>query len=541
MSRGDGKTGEEITTNLKTISNIPHNLKGESIPDEIEIRGEVYIAKNDFKKISDRFANPRNAAGGSLRQKDSNITKKIPLKFMAYSYGYLKDYYIDTQSEFLSNLKLWGFETSEYNTLIGSTSEIMNNYSELEKKRSEINYDIDGIVYKINDISLQKRLGFVSNSPRWAIAHKFSSTKAYSKIINIEIQVGRTGALTPVAKINPVSVGGVVVSNATLHNEDEILRKDIRIGDVVVIQRAGDVIPQVLEVEKNKRNKNVKFFFFPSTCPSCGSKVVKDYNKTTKKIEAVTRCPDINFDCKEILKEKLKHFASKDALNIEGLGKKVIQNFWDIKMIKFPADIFSLNFEKIKDLDGWGKLSASNLEKSINKSKNISLDKFIYSIGIRHIGQENAKLIAGYFISVKKFQNLFNSSKRKIELENLKLIDGMGETQINSIDIFFTNKKNIKIISSLINFLNIKNFVKRNTTGVFSGKSFMFTGSLETMSRAEAKVLVANLGGKIASNVSKNLNYLIIGNKPTRRKLHEARDLKINILNEKDWNKLVNK
>ena len=541
LSRGDGKAGEEITTNLKTISNIPHNLKGKSIPNEIEIRGEVYIAKNDFKKISDRFANPRNAAGGSLRQKDSNITKKIPLKFMAYSYGYLKDYYIDTQSEFLSNLKLWGFETSEYNTLLGSTSEIMNNYSELEKKRSEINYDIDGIVYKINDISLQKRLGFVSNSPRWAIAHKFSSTKAYSKIINIEIQVGRTGALTPVAKINPVSVGGVVVSNATLHNEDEILRKDIRIGDVVVIQRAGDVIPQVLEVEKNKRNKNVKFFFFPSTCPSCGTKVVKDYNKITKKIEAVTRCPDINFDCKEILKEKLKHFASKDAFNIEGMGKKVIQNFWDIKMIKFPADIFSLNFEKIKDLDGWGKLSASNLEKAINKSKNISLDKFIYSIGIRHIGQENAKLIAGYFISVKKFQNLFNSSKRKIELENLELIDGMGETQINSIDIFFTNKKNIKIISSLINFLNIKNFVKRNTTGVFSGKSFMFTGSLETMSRAEAKVLVANLGGKIASNVSKNLNYLIIGNKPTRRKLHEARDLKINILNEKDWNKLVNK
>ena len=541
LSRGDGKTGEEITTNLKTISNIPHNLKGKSIPNEIEIRGEVYIAKNDFKKISDRFANPRNAAGGSLRQKDSNITKKIPLKFMAYSYGYLKDYYIDTQSEFLSNLKLWGFETSEYNTLLGSTSEIMNNYSELEKKRSEINYDIDGIVYKINDISLQKRLGFVSNSPRWAIAHKFSSTKAYSKIINIEIQVGRTGALTPVAKINPVSVGGVVVSNATLHNEDEILRKDIRIGDVVVIQRAGDVIPQVLEVEKNKRNKNVKFFFFPPTCPSCGSKVVKDYNKTTKKIEAVTRCPDINFDCKEILKEKLKHFASKNAFNIEGLGKKVIQNFWDIKMIKFPADIFSLNFEKIKDLDGWGKLSASNLEKAINKSKNISLDKFIYSIGIRHIGQENAKLIAGYFISVKKFQNLFNSSKRKIELENLELIDGMGETQINSIDIFFTNKKNIKIISSLIKFLNIKNFVKKNTTGVFSGKSFMFTGSLETMSRAEAKVLVANLGGKIASNVSKNLNYLIIGNKPTRRKLHEARDLKINILNEKDWNKLVNK
>ena len=397
----------------------------------------MYILKNDFKKISDRFANPRNAAGGSLRQKDSNITNKIPLRFMAYGYGYLIDHHFDTQSEFLSHLKLWGFETSNYNKLLTNVSQIMKNHSELEKKRSEINYDIDGIVYKINDIALQKRLGFVSNSPRWAIAHKFSSTKAYSKIINIEIQVGRTGALTPVAKIIPVSVGGVMVSNATLHNENEILRKDIRIGDVVAIQRAGDVIPQVVEVEINKRNKDVKKFIFPSICPSCGSKVVKDYNTTTKKIDAVTRCPDINFDCKEILKEKLKHFVSKDAFNIEGLGKKVIQNFWDIKMIKFPADIFSINFAKIKNLDGWGKLSASNLENAINKSKNIPLDKFIYSIGIRHIGQENAKLIAGYFTSIKKFQKLFYISQRKKELKSLELIDGMGETQINSIDTFF--------------------------------------------------------------------------------------------------------
>ena len=541
LSRGDGKTGEVITDNLKTILNIPHNLKGELIPKEIEIRGEVYISKNDFIKINDRFANPRNAAGGSLRQKDSNITKKIPLKFMAYSYGYLKDYYIETQSEFLNNLRLWGFETSKYNTLISNVSEIMNNHSGLEKKRPEINYDIDGIVYKINNISLQKRLGFVSNSPRWAIAHKFSATKAYSKIINIEIQVGRTGALTPVAKITPVNVGGVVVSNATLHNEDEILRKDIRIRDIVVVQRAGDVIPQVVEVKKKKRNKNVKKFVFPSTCPSCGSKIVKEYNRTTKKIDVVARCPDINFDCKEILKEKLKHFVSKDAFNIEGLGKKVIQNFWDIKLLRFPLDIFNLDFKKIRELDGWGNLSANNLEKAINKSKNISLDKFIYSLGIRHIGQENAKLIASYFVTVKKFQNLFNILKIKKELENLKLIDGMGETQINSIDIFFTNKKNIKVISLLINFLNIKNYEKKNIMGIFSGKSFMFTGSLEKISRAEAKVLVESLGGKVASNVSKNLNYLVTGSKPTNRKLNEARDLKINILNEKDWNKLINK
>ena len=332
-----------------------------------------------------------------------------------------------------------------------------------------------------------------------------------------------------------------MVSNATLHNEDEILRKDIRIGDVVAIQRAGDVIPQVVEVEINKRNKDVKKFIFPSICPSCGSKVVKDYNTTTKKIDAVTRCPDINFDCKEILKEKLKHFVSKDAFNIEGLGKKVIQNFWDIKMVKFPADIFSLNFAKIKNLDGWGKLSASNLENAINKSKNIPLDKFIYSIGIRHIGQENAKLIAGYFTSIKKFQKLFYISQRKKEFKSLELIDGMGETQINSIDTFFANKKNIEIINSLISFLNVKDFEKKNSRGKFSSKSFMFTGSLEKMSRAEAKVLVENLGGKVASNVSKNLNYLITGSKPTVKKLKEAKDLKTNILNEEDWNKLVNK
>ena len=292
---------------------------------------------------------------------------------------------------------------------------------------------------------------------------------------------------------------------------------------------------------KKKRNKNVKKFVFPSTCPSCGSKIVKEYNRTTKKIDAVARCPDINFDCKEILKEKLKHFVSKDAFNIEGLGKKVIQNFWDIKLLRFPLDIFNLDFKKIRELDGWGNLSANNLEKAINKSKNISLDKFIYSLGIRHIGQENAKLIASYFVTVKKFQNLFNILKIKKELENLKLIDGMGETQINSIDIFFTNKKNIKVISLLINFLNIKNYEKKNIMGIFSGKSFMFTGSLEKISRAEAKVLVESLGGKVASNVSKNLNYLVTGSKPTNRKLNEARDLKINILNEKDWNKLINK
>ncbi len=541
LSRGDGDIGEDITNNLKTISNIPLKLKGDKVPIEVEVRGEVYISKKDFKKISNKFANPRNAAGGSLRQKDPNETKKIPLKFMAYNFGNLKGMQFKTQVEYIAQLKFWGFDISEYNKKIDSIKDLINNHEKLEKKRSEIDYDIDGIVYKVNDLSIQKRLGNVANSPRWAIAHKFSATKAFSKINTIEIQVGRTGALTPVAKITPVNVGGVIVSNATLHNEDEILRKDIRIGDTVAVQRAGDVIPQVVKVEKNKRNKNVKKFIFPSNCPSCGSKIIKDYNLTTKKVDAVKRCPDKNFDCNEILKEKLKHFVSKDAFNIEGLGKKVIQNFWEMKMIKYLPDIFNLNFKKIEDLDGWGELSVNNLKEAINKSKNITLDKFIYSIGIRHIGQENAKLIANYFINIKKFENLFTISKRQNELKNLKLIDGMGETQINSIDNFFSNQKNISIISSLINILNIKNYIKTNANGILSGKSFMFTGSLLKMSRAEAKVLVENAGGKISSNVNKNLNYLVVGNKPTKRKINEAKELKINILSEDNWEKLFNK
>ena len=539
LSRGDGKTGEDITSNLKTISNIPHKLTGKSIPNEIEIRGEVYISKNDFEKIKNKFANPRNAAGGSLRQKDSNETKKIPLKFMAYSFGYINENKFKTQSEFLTKLKSWEFETSKHNSILVDAKEIMKNHFELEKRRSEIEYDIDGIVYKINDLSLQKRLGNVSNSPRWAIAHKFSATKAYSKILNIEIQVGRTGALTPVAKVEPVNIGGVVVSNATLHNEDEILRKDIRIGDVVSIQRAGEVIPQVIDVDKSKRSNGVKKFIFPKKCP-CGHETIKEFNEITKKIDAVRRCPDKGYECKYMAKEKLKHLVSKDAFNIEGLGKKVIQNFWDLNMIKYPSDIFHLDFNKIKNLDGWGELSSKNLDFAIEKSKNISLDKFIYSIGIRHIGQENAKIIANYFNSNDNFQKLLFPLKRKKELENLKFIDGIGDIQIQAIDEFFSNKKNIYVIKSLIKFLKIKNYKKNlNVKGKLSGKSLMFTGSLKNMSRAEAKVLAENSGGKIVSNVSKKLDYLIIGDKPTARKINEAKKLNVNIISDEDWIKLV--
>jgi len=541
LSRGDGKTGEDITNNLKTIKDIPKKINKFNFPKILDVRGEVYISKSDFKKIAKQFANPRNAAGGSLRQKDHNETKKIPLKFVAYGFGIVEPQNFEKQSEYLKLLRTWGFNTNPLNKLVSTIENIKENYKMVERQRPTIDYDLDGLVYKVNSLKLQNRLGFVSNSPRWAIAHKFSAEKGFSIIKDIEIQVGRTGALTPVAKIEPVTIGGVVVSNATLHNEDEINRKDTRIGDTVCIQRAGDVIPQVLYIDKTKRKKNTKKFNFPDKCPSCGSKTIKEFNYSTKKKDAVTRCPDPKFNCKEILKEKLKHFASKDAFNIEGLGKKVIQNFWDLNVIKYPADIFNLNFKKISSLDGWGDLSALNLEKAIKKSKEITLEKLIFAIGIRHIGQENAKTLAKYFINIKKFKELFYKEKRKKVLDYLLELDSIGETQINSLNTFFSNSNNLNTVSNLIKELKIIDF-KISKSGIFYGKMVMFTGGLNKMSRAEAKALVEKEGGKVLGTISKKLDYLVVGDsKPTTKKVEKARQLNIEILDEKNWYGLLNR
>jgi len=541
LSRGDGKTGEDITNNLRTIKSIPKKINSPNFPKILDVRGEVYISKSDFRKIEKNFANPRNAAGGSLRQKDPNETKKIPLKFVAYAFGVAEPRKFNKQSEYLKLLKTWGFNTNSFNKLVSTIAEIEKNHKMIETQRSTIDYDLDGLVYKVDDIKLQNRLGFVSNSPRWAIAHKFSAEKGFSVIKNIEIQVGRTGALTPVAKIEPVNIGGVVVSNATLHNEDEINRKDIRIGDTICIQRAGDVIPQVLYVEKEKRNQNTKKFNFPNKCPSCGSKTIKEFNYSTKKKDAVTRCPDPKFNCKEILREKLKHFVSKEALNIDGFGKKIIQNFWDLNMIKYPADIFNLNFKKISSLDGWGNLSASNLEKAIQKSKKISLDKLIFAIGIRHIGQENAKILAKYFLNIKKFENLFDDKKRKKILNYLLELDGIGETQIKSLETFFSNSSNLNTVSNLIKELSVMDF-RISKSGIFYGKTIMFTGGLSKMSRAEAKALVEKEGGKILGSPSRKLDYLVVGDsKPTTKKVEKAKQLNIKILNENNWYNLLNR
>ena len=536
VSRGDGSQGELITDNLKTIKDIPDIIKKNNVPKEIEIRGEVFIEKKDFEKIKDKFANPRNAASGTLRQKNPKETSKIPLKFIAYTFGFISEDKFEYQSEFLKELKLWGFVTSQYNEVIQNINELIKFHVQFEKKRYHLKYDIDGLVYKVNNIKLQKRLGFTSNSPRWAIAHKFSADHAYSEILNIDIQIGRTGALTPVAKVRPVNIGGVVVSNATLHNEDEIIRKDIRVGDTVKIERAGDVIPHVLEVDLKKRKKKLSKFIFPLKCPSCGSKTEKEYNRTTKKFDAVRRCTNESFTCEKIAIEKIKHFISKDAINIDGLGKKVVEKFWDLNFIRSPEDIYNLDYKKISSLDGWGSQSVSNLKFSIENSREVTLEKFIFSLGIRHIGIENAKIIRDFVKNEKNFFNLVKKNK----FQNLINIDGIGETQIKSLEKFFQNENNIKVMKNLIEILKFKNKeIKKK--GKLKDKSFMFTGKLQNISRAEAKSLIEENSGNIVSSVTKKLDYLVIGEKPTNKKVEQAKSLGIKILSQKEWSNLLDK
>ena len=539
LSRGDGYTGEDILENLKTIENIPQKIVSNKLPHLLEVRCEIYIGKKDFLKIKDRFANPRNAAGGSLRQKDPYETSKIPLKYFAYGFGAVEPAIFKTQSEFLNKISDWNFSTNSLTKVTKSIDEIKKHYEKINDMRSSLDYDIDGLVFKVNDINLQKRLGNTSNSPRWAIAYKFSAEKATTKIKDILIQVGRTGAITPVAKVEPVNVGGVVVSNATLHNEDEIERKDIRIGDTIQIQRAGDVIPQVISVNKTKREKVSKKFIFPKKC-LCGAETLKEFSKVTKKLDAVRRCMK-GYDCEFIAREKLKHIVSKEAFNIDGLGKKVIDQFWDLKYIRKPSDIFKLDYNKIKKLEGWGDLSTNNLENSINNSKKISLSKFIFSIGIRHIGQENAKILAGFFQTIVEFKKFVYSNNKKNFFSTLLELDGIGETQIDSFMNFISSETNLKITKELINELEISDYKIENKNGIFSNKKIMFTGTFKDMSRSEAKSIAENNGGKVLGSVSKKLDYLVVGDtKPTKKKIKQANDFKVKIITEKEWKKFLN-
>jgi DNA ligase (NAD+) len=530
-TRGDGSIGEDVTKNILNIKNIPQKLKGK-FPSFIEIRGEVFLTKNDFENINskldykNKFANPRNAAAGSLRQLDFNISRSRQLKFLAHGLGYssCEFSYFD---EFYLNLESWGIQRNNINLKTSNMNLVFEFYNKINDSRSNLDYDIDGLVIKLNNILNQKRLGNVGKNPRWAIALKFSAEKAKTIIQEIDFQVGRTGSITPVARLQSINLGGVIISNATLHNFDEIKKKNIQIGDTVEIQRAGDVIPQVVKVIK-KTNKVNKLITPPKQCPVCGSKTYKEKN------EAVLRCIN-TYGCYAQKISQIIHFVSKKALNIDGFGEKQVKQFYDLKYIKDVSDIFALkNFKlEIEELDGWGELSFNNLINSIENSKNIDLDKFIYSLGIRFIGEVNSEILAKEF---NKIENFILASKKTDILSN---IDGLGPKAINAIKDFFSFDQNIALLEKLSKFLEINKNEIQNTNNFFNGKNLVFTGSLINISRDEAKYLAKKVGAKILSSVSKTTDYVIIGEK-AGSKSKKAKELNINTLTEDEFLQKIN-
>lgn len=543
-TRGDGFEGEDVTENIKTIRNFPHNLWGDNIPKLFEVRGEIYMGKKDFadlnaiqEKLGEKiFANPRNAAAGSIRQLDPQITASRKLKHFAYAIGEVSaDFHCKSQSELYQKLQQFGFETEPHSKLCHSIDEIMDLYRKIGDRRYEFDYDIDGMVYKVNDFSLQERLGFVARSPRFALAHKFPSEKAKTEIEDIVIQLGRTGALTPVAILKPVNIGGVVVSRATLHNQDEIVRKDIRIGDVVLIQRAGDVIPQVLSVDFDKRKPGSLHFNFPDKCPVCGSPIVKNDE------DVVLRCSG-GLSCTAQLQETLKHFVSKDAFDIVGLGKKQIENLFAEGRIKNFADIFRLeerdknSSNPLRNKAGWGEKSVENLFFAINQKRRISLEKFIYAIGIRHVGETTAKILARHFSSYEKFKKfILNHSEN--EYQEFIAIDGIGEKMAHSILDHFHDPKNLAMILDLEKELQILDAIQKNSASKFSGKSIIFTGTLEIMTRAEAKKRAEEMGMKVVGSISSKTDFVVAGANPGS-KLKKAKELGVKILSEAEWQNL---
>lgn len=526
-TRGDGYQGENVTNNALTIKDIPKKLTGNDIPEQIEIRGEIFLTRNEFiklnKKLNDKekFSNPRNAAAGSLRQLNSKITKERPLHFLAHGLGFCSKSYNDL-SDFYNDLKKWKIPINNFINICYSDLDMIQYYNNINDKRNIIEYDIDGIVFKLNDISLQNRLGFVGKNPRWAIALKFSSEKSNTFIKKIDLQVGRTGAITPVARLKPVNIGGVIVSNATLHNFDEIEKKDIRIGDLVEIQRAGDVIPQVVKLLKKSKNRGPKLTK-PNNCPICGYKTIKE------KDEAVIRCEN-STSCEAQILGQLKHFISKKALNIDGFGEKQLFQFYNLGFIKNYVDIFKLEkySKKILLLEGWGKTSYNNLLKSCEVSKKIKLEKFIYALGIRYIGETISILLAKEFTNIQSF--LINLERENI----LSNIDGLGPKAVNSIESYFKVKKNKEICLELNKILSIKPYKKTRLNNKFNEKKIVFTGKLLSLSREEAKQKALQLGAKISSSVTNKTDFLICGDKPGS-KIIKAKELKVTILSEKEW------
>jgi len=538
-TRGDGEEGENVTANVRTIKAIPHRLKGD-VPTVLEVRGEIYMDKSEFAALNARqeaegkpvFANPRNAAAGSLRQLDPNVTASRPLHFFAYAWGEIEGAMpAETQHGMVDAFKRMGFPTNPLMKRCESVDEMLAVYRGIEAQRASLPYDIDGVVYKVDDLALQRRLGFISRSPRWATAHKFPAEKATTTLLDIDIQVGRTGALTPVAKLEPVTVGGVVVSNATLHNEDEIARKDVRIGDTVIVQRAGDVIPQILGFVPEKRSANAKPYQFPTLCPICGSHAVREADPKTGELEAVRRCTG-GLVCPAQAMERLRHFVSRDAFDIEGLGEKQIEAFYRDGIIARPQDIFTLeardarSLKKLKDREGMGETSARNLFAAIAARRTIALNRFIFALGIRHVGETNAKILARHFRAVEKLRDATE--------EELTAIEGIGPVVAGSITDFFAEEHNREVVDALLKDVTPEAPEAVATDSPVAGKTIVFTGALERMSRDEAKAMAESLGAKVSGSVSKKTDLVVAG-PGAGSKLADARKHNVEVIDEDEW------
>ena len=561
-TRGDGAFGEDVTDNLRTIIDIPKSLNKNLAPDRLEVRGEVYITHDEFNDLNEKqkkdgkdiFKNPRNAAAGSLKQLDPKETSKRPLRFFAFSWGVFSDNNFNLHSDIMNYFNDLGLITNPESSTHMSVNSLEKYYNNLLDKRMDLGYDIDGIVYKLNRIDWRERLQSTGHHPRWAIAHKFPAEKAISEIIDVQIQVGRTGVLTPVARLKPVNIGGALVSNASLHNYEDIKKKDIRIGDTVWVQRAGDVIPQVIEVIKSKRKKENKEIKVPKNCPVCNSDAYREIlteNKGAITYEKYIRCTG-GFTCSSQAKERLKHFVSKEGFDIDGLGDKQINDYFDMGIIKDPTDIFSLeqtyrknppqiwvyssgSKSKINTI----KDSAIKLFKAIDDKKNINFDRFIYSLGIRHLGSSTASLLASHFIAFNNMVSVFKLHKLD-EIDEVRSLDGIGDKVVNALIDFFQNRETLNLVNNLIEMgVTIQDYEKIETDSILSGKRIVITGTLESMSRAEAKVRIESLGGKVVSSISKNTNYLITGEKPTNSKIDKANNLEVKIINENEMFKLL--
>ena len=553
-TRGDGYEGENVTANVRTIADIPKSVAAKAFPSAFEVRGEIYMRHSDFEKLNSEqakqglkvFANPRNAAAGFVRQLDPSVTARRPLRFFAYGWGDVERLPADTQWGVYEALSDWGFPVNPFMRLTNSVGEMLETYREIEQRRAGLGYDIDGVVYKINRFDLQERLGFVSRSPRFAVAHKFPAEKATTVLRDIDIQVGRTGALTPVAKLDPVTVGGVVVQNATLHNEDEIARKDVRIGDTVIVQRAGDVIPQILGVVLEKRPKGAKRFVFPDVCPACGSHASREINPNTGKEDAVRHCTG-GLICPAQRVERLKHFVSRNAFDIEGLGEKHIKAFCADGLIQSPPDIFTLEkrdqraSSKLAKREGWGETSAKKLFAAIEARRNVRLDRFIYALGIRHVGETTARLLArnygtaDAFLAAMREAGVDREGDAFAALDN---IEGIGPAVAVAIADFFAETHNIEVVEDLLKEVTPAPLEKVEHGSPVSGKTVVFTGTLERMTRSEAKARAERLGAKVAGSVSKNTDYVVAG-PGAGSKLKNAKDLGVKVLSEEEWLKLI--